>query len=270
MADIQDIIRQRAIAAGVDPTVALTIARIESNFDPTSNMNKSTQYKGLFQLGKNEWANNGAGDVYDPAANTDAFLKLYNNNSSALGKSLGRAPTPQEAYLAHQQGVTGATALLNNPDKNAVDVIAPFYKDRATAISAIKGNGGNPDGTAGDFVNMWSGKYDRFAKGFGGNDAATATASVDPNAASAPVGQGANTLPLLAQSQLQPQLAAANAASAGAAANGSTASNPMGGNPAQLAMGLLAAGAPKQTWSASAPAAVHQGRRVDFFQGLLG
>lgn len=55
-------------------------------------------------------------------------------------------------------------------------------------------------------------------------------------------------------------------------AGNTTGTNPSGniGNNAQLAMGLLAAGAPKQTWSASAPAPVHQGRRVDFFQGLLG
>jgi hypothetical protein len=262
MADILDLIRQRAAAAGVDPATALTIARIESNFDPTSNMNRATQYKGLFQLGRNEWATHGSGDIYDPTANTDAFLKLYNNNASALAKSLGRAPTPQEAYLAHQQGVTGATALLSNPDKNAVDVIAPFYKNRATALSAIKGNGGDPNGTAGDFVNAWTNKYNTYAANYGGGGNNTATAS-------APAGTGNSTLPMFAQAGMQPQVAAANTASA---ANSTTAQPTKDFNFAGLAssgLGLMAAGAPRQTWTPSSTAPpVHQAQAADLM-GIL-
>jgi hypothetical protein len=160
--DIQALIRQRAIAAGVDPTAALAIAKIESGFDPTSNQNAATKYKGLFQLGPDEWSKYGNGDaagLYDPTANTDAFLNLYKDNSTQLAQKLGRAPTAAEAYLAHQQGVTGASALLSNPDKNAVDVLAQYYPNRKVATSAIAGNGGDPNGTAGDFVNVWNNKY---------------------------------------------------------------------------------------------------------------
>jgi Transglycosylase SLT domain len=157
--NIQDLIRQRAIAAGVDPDAAVAIAKIESGFDPASNQNAATRYKGLFQLGPDEWSQYGNGNIYDPTANADAFMSLYKNNVSQLAQKLGRQPTAAEAYLAHQQGVSGAGALLSNPNANAVDAIAPFYDSRKTAIAAIKGNGGDPNGTAADFVNVWNNKY---------------------------------------------------------------------------------------------------------------
>jgi hypothetical protein len=181
--DIQALIRQRAIAAGVDPSAAIAIAKIESGFDPASNMNAATKYKGLFQLGPDEWSKYGNGSdtgLYDPTANTDAFLNLYKDNTSQLAQKLGRQPTAAEAYLAHQQGVTGANALLSNPDQNAVDTIAQYYPTRKIATAAIAGNGGDPNGTAGDFVNVWNNKY--------GNAIGTgpATAYREAGAATAP------------------------------------------------------------------------------------
>jgi hypothetical protein len=157
--NIQDLIRKQAIAKGVDPDAAIAIAKIESGFDPASNQNAATKYKGLFQLGPDEWSQYGKGDIYDPNANTNAFLNLYKDNTAQLAQKLGRQPTAAESYLAHQQGVTGASALLTNPNSNAVDVIAPYYPSRKVAVAAIKGNGGDPNGTANDFVNVWNSKY---------------------------------------------------------------------------------------------------------------
>jgi len=157
--NIQEIIRKQAIAKGVNPDAALAIAKIESGFDPLSNKDSASQHKGLYQLGTNEWAKYGNGDIYDPTANTNAFLNYYKSNAGTLASTLGREPTAAEAYLAHQQGATGAGALLMNPDKNATDVLAPYYPSRRTAAKVISGNGGDPNAKASDFVSLWNSKY---------------------------------------------------------------------------------------------------------------
>jgi Transglycosylase SLT domain len=180
--NIQDLIQKRAIAMGVDPAAAVAIAKIESGFNPTANQDAQTKYKGLYQLGPDEWSKYGTGDIYDPAANTDAFLKLYKDNTAQLAQNLGRQPTAAEAYLAHNQGVAGANALLSNPNQNAVDAIAQYYPNRKTAIAAIQGNGGNPNGTANDFVNFWNNKYSSVGTGPAASyQEAGSSANVAPN-----------------------------------------------------------------------------------------
>lgn len=264
--DIQELIRQRAIAAGVDPVAALTIARIESSFNPSSNMNAATQYKGLYQLGRDEWAKHGTGNIYDPAANTDAFLKLYNNNASALAKSLGRDVTPQETYLAHQQGVAGATALIKNPDMNAVDAIAPFYRDRATAISAIKGNGGDPNAPASDFANLWTTKYNKFAQGFGGDPNAPTTVATNNTTPATPATPASPATPI---ASAMPGMGLLSSNGAQPMTDGSMGFNPMG----LLSSGLQAMGAAQQQQPQMKmlPPSVHRPRNYDnLFAGLLG
>jgi Transglycosylase SLT domain len=257
--NIQDLIRQRAIAAGVDPDAAVAIAKIESGFDPTSNQNASTKYKGLYQLGPDEWSQYGKGDIYDPAANADAFMALYKNNTAQLSKALGRQPTAAEAYLAHQQGPAGTAALLANPNQNAVDAIAQYYPSRNMATAAIKGNGGDPNGTAGDFVNLWNTKY--------GNNVGTGPAASyqevgapNPNAQQpqnawnkmfgAP--QAPNTTP-----------------QTGLLANNQKPQDP-GAYLSQLGLGLLAQAQP-QTPMPQAPSYIHRPQMYgNEFTGLLG
>lgn len=253
--DIQDLIRKRAAAAGVDPSVALRIAGIESNFDPTANMNASSQYKGLYQLGPDVWSTHGRGNIYDPASNTDAFLNLYKANSSALKDSLGRDPTPAETYLAHQQGAAGATALIQNPDKNAVDVIAPFYGSRKTAISAIKGNGGDPTGTAADFTKKWVDKFNQ-------NGAQT---PAQPQQQSS-----TDNLPIFARQQTQDQMGGLLSSNPSDKAAELVKQNAATGLMSQ-GLGLMAAGAPQQTWQPGAPVQVHRPQDMSkLFYGLLG
>lgn len=76
--------------------------------------------------------------------------------------------TASKAYLAHQQGVAGAAALLKaDPNAKASDVLAPFYKDGVN-VKAITGNGGTADMTAGQFADMWKGRYQSAASLFQG------------------------------------------------------------------------------------------------------
>lgn len=233
-ADLLSLIRQKATAAGVDPDAAIAIAQIESGGDPLANKNSNSQYKGLYQLGSKEWNQYGNGNIYDPAANTDAFLSLYKNNSDALTQKLSRAPTPGEAYLAHQQGASGAAALLQNPNMNAVDALLPFYGSRTAAASAIRNNGGDVNGTAGDFAGMWTSKVNN-------------AAGVMPQTSPPQQTQITDTTP--SDSTQQQGLL-----------------SPKAKSDFQLAMGLLAAAQPQM--NASAPQAmVH---RPQSFNGLLG
>lgn len=254
--DIQELIRRRAAAAGVDPSIAIKIAGIESSLNPNANRDTSSQYKGLYQFGPDAWSAHGKGDIFDPTSNTDAFLSLYKANSSALQNNLGRAPTPGEVYLAHQQGAAGATALLQNPDKKAVDVIAPFYGSRRTAISAIKNNGGDPEGTAGDFASKWLNKF------------APPDAQQQPQPQSQ--SQSSNNLPIFARQQTQDQMGGLLSPAPNSVANNNF-SQAAAASLASQGLGLMAAGAPQQTWQPTTAAAIHRPQDLDkLFYGLLG
>ena len=149
MMDIQSLIRKKALAAGIDPTHALTMARIESSFDPKA-ANKHG-YKGLFQFGPDEWKQWGGGrDIFDPEAQMDAFIGYQGQIKDQLKTALGRDPTPQELYLGWQQGAAGATKLLTNPDALAKTLVKP---------NAILANGGDFNMTGGQFASLWQNKY---------------------------------------------------------------------------------------------------------------
>lgn len=147
--DIQSLIRKKALAAGIDPTHALTMARIESAFDPKA-ANKHG-YKGLYQFGPDEWKQWGGGrDIFDPEAQMDAFIGYQGQIKDQLKTALGRDPTPQELYLGWQQGAAGATKLLTNPDALAKTLVKP---------NAILANGGDFNMTGGQFASLWQNKY---------------------------------------------------------------------------------------------------------------
>ena len=98
------------------------IAHIESALDPDSNSDRSTQYKGLFQIGNkgkdSEWAKNGSGDIYNPMDNAKAAQKIFESNAAYFNKTYGRDPTPAEGYLMHQQGRGYFKGSLTNPGGN--------------------------------------------------------------------------------------------------------------------------------------------------------
>lgn len=115
---------------------------------------------GMFQFSPGTWATFGHGSPYDVTASTEAAQKYAAANSAALTNVLGRKPTDAELYVAHQQGLGGATALFTHPNEPAVDVLTPVYGgNRAIAEKAIRGNGGDPNAPASTFVNLWTGKF---------------------------------------------------------------------------------------------------------------
>jgi len=151
--EIRALITQRAQAAGIDPQHALTIASIESSFDPNAGKTNDNPHKGLFQFGPSEWGKyGGGGDVYDPNAQINAFIGYHNDIKNQMAKMLGRDPTPQELYLGWQQGAQGATNLINNPTSAAASVIGS---------GAFNANAGKGPQTSQGFVNQWANTYNQ-------------------------------------------------------------------------------------------------------------
>jgi hypothetical protein len=125
-------------------------ARVESGCKPNAHAPGSTA-GGLGQFLDSTWQQYGNGrDKFDPAANADAMAHLTSDDVAHLQRSLGRSPTFEEAYLAHQQGMGGATCLLNDPSAPATNCVSS---------SAITSNGGTTNMTSGQFSALVEGYY---------------------------------------------------------------------------------------------------------------
>lgn len=137
---------------GVSKDWMYRVADIESGGQNIKTKVKNASSAGLFQFTNGTAKQYGLSDKYDMVANADAAARLYLDNKTGLEKSLGREVTEGELYLAHQQGVGGASKLLSNPNKKAIDVVG---KD------AVLNNGGTADMSAGDFAAKWVNKYNK-------------------------------------------------------------------------------------------------------------
>lgn len=140
--------------AGLDPNEGLALAQVESA------MGTITGKRGTI------------GQDYDsqgkPLPDQIASMRKYWIEAKGTAeRTLGRQPAGWEAYAVYQQGVGGGPALLNaamnSPAAKAIDVLAPLYKKRSIAAEAITANGGNLTMTAGDFLDVIKGKYERAA-----------------------------------------------------------------------------------------------------------
>ena len=101
---VDDAINQTAATAGMDPRYWRAVASIESSLNPSSNYNAATQYKGLYQVGGNEFATHGHGNIYNPMDNARAAASLAQANNATFREHFGRDPSPIETYMMHQQG----------------------------------------------------------------------------------------------------------------------------------------------------------------------
>lgn len=112
---------------------------LESQFNPKAQNQKSTAY-GLGQMTAGTWARYGQGDRNDPEAQIDAVIRFTRDNLRSFKSANGRDPSNGELYLMHQQGFGGASALLSNPDANAIDVLTKATGDRKLAVASIANN----------------------------------------------------------------------------------------------------------------------------------
>jgi hypothetical protein len=153
----------------MDPAYWRAIASIESSLNPSSNYSKGTQYKGLFQIGtrdtpsgQSEWTRHGSGNVYNPMDNARTAAALAAENNARFQAHFGRAPTPIETYMMHQQGFG-------------------FYKDGT--MTNIAGNlppeARTPENmTPQGFERYWANQLERRAQAFGASGGGEAPPSV--------------------------------------------------------------------------------------------
>jgi hypothetical protein len=147
-------------AEGLPPNYLETISMLESSGG--TNTGSGRKYNGIFQIGPEVAADFGVTpeQLKDPRINAQVAAKLAGRNARQLREVLGREPQPWEIYLAHQQGVGGAMALLQNPNMSAIDALTIAYRgDRSKAQQAVTQNGGNPNMTAGEFARLWAQKF---------------------------------------------------------------------------------------------------------------
>jgi hypothetical protein len=161
---------QEPPAPGVDTGgYVRRLFQIESGGNPNAVTGSN---RGLGQFGPTEEHMYGLNDAnrHLPEAQASAVMLERAHNDPTLTRVLGREPTHAEHYLAHQQGLAGATALLGNPDTPAWQAIRPYYRSDAIAQRAITGNipGDSPlkrlnvnDISSAGFTAMWRDKFNR-------------------------------------------------------------------------------------------------------------
>lgn len=117
--DIEQLIRQRAEERGVNPDVAVSIAKAESSMIPGAKNPKSSA-RGLFQVTNDTWKEHGGDPKKRGDINEDirVGLEVIARNTRSMRDVLGQEPQPRHIYAAHFFGPTGARRMLS-ADPNA-------------------------------------------------------------------------------------------------------------------------------------------------------
>lgn len=170
---VADAIDAAAASAGIPAATMRAYALIESSGNP--NAGAGGKYQGLFQLGADEFAKGGGGNILNATDNARAAAVNLKAHIEAFQKQFGRAPAPFELYLMHQQGEAGAFAHIANPGGAAWQNVRKFYGSDQVAKEAIWGNipddvkqrfpGGVDSVTSADFMSLWANKVERFGGG---------------------------------------------------------------------------------------------------------
>ena len=114
--DPRDEIRQAASLYGLDLALLMSIAKVESNFNPRA---RTGSYKGLFQLSDHEFEKNGDGSIWDARDNARAAARMFLIQAEKFKGALGRHPDYAERYMIHQQGIQGAIEHYTRPARVA-------------------------------------------------------------------------------------------------------------------------------------------------------
>lgn len=159
-------IARKAQQEGIPPSVALTIAHIETGgrFSHTAKNPTSSAY-GLFQVLDKTWKNLGGGDRNNIDEQIRIGFKHMKQAESHIKKQIGRDLQPHEHYLGHLLGPGGAVAVLKaDPNANLIDVVRGYDAKNANAI--VKNNG--MEGmTVGQAIDKWRGKWNQLSARYG-------------------------------------------------------------------------------------------------------
>jgi hypothetical protein len=144
-----------AVMQGMDPRLAIGMGAIESGLGTNIGGKKAT-YQGLTQMGPGEF-NTYADDISknlgrrNTWASAQSGVAYMSENQKRFSDKYGRNPSLGDVYGMHQQGYSGYTKLIDNPDKLARNVVKPSHV-KGNLPSSMKGQWKTI--TAGEFANV--------------------------------------------------------------------------------------------------------------------
>ena len=174
--DPRDEIREAAALYGVDLAMMMSIAKVESDFNPRA---RTGSYKGLFQLSDYEFKKYGDGSIWDARDNARAAAHMFLVQAEKFRWALGHYPDYAERYMVHQQGIQGAIEHYTHPERVAWQSMCAtdegMLKGEQWCRKCIWGNllpewkhafGSVEKIQSGDFVSLWTARIDHFANRF--------------------------------------------------------------------------------------------------------
>lgn len=183
--DPREEISEAASLYGIDLPMMLSIAKVESDFNPRA---RTGSYKGLFQLSDYEFDKFGDGSIWDARDNARAAAHMFLVQAERFKWALGHFPDYAERYMVHQQGIEGAIEHYEHPERVAWQSMC------ATSEGALKGEQwckrciwgnllprwkhefGNVEKiSSGDFVSLWTGRINLLANRYNAMGEATFT-----------------------------------------------------------------------------------------------
>jgi len=169
-------IREAASLYGLDLAMMMSIAKVESDFNPRV---ATGSYKGLFQLSDYEFKKYGDGSIWDARDNARAAAHMFLVHAEMFRWALGHYPDYAERYMVHQQGIQGAIEHYTHPERAAWQSMCAtdegLLKGEQWCRKCIWGNllpqwkqtfGSVEKVSSGDFVSLWTGRIDHFANRF--------------------------------------------------------------------------------------------------------
>jgi hypothetical protein len=186
--DPRDEIREAAALYGLDLAMMMSIAKVESDFNPRA---QTGSYKGLFQLSSYEFKRYGDGSIWDARDNARAAAHMFLVQAEKFRWAIGHYPDYAERYMVHQQGIQGAIEHYAHPERPAWQSMCAtdegLLKGEQWCKRCIWGNllpewkrgFGNVEGiNSGDFISLWTGRIDRLANRYNAVDSAV---SINPS-----------------------------------------------------------------------------------------
>ncbi len=189
--DPNDEIREAASLYGLDVAMMMSIAKVESDFNPRV---RTGSYKGLFQLSDYEFKRYGDGSIWDARDNARAAAHMFLVQAERFKWALGHYPNYAERYMVYQQGIQGAIEHYTHPERVAWQSMCAtdegVLKGELWCKKCIWGNllpewkrvfGSVDNIQSGDFVSLWTGRIDHLANRF---NVADGGVSVSPHSRS--------------------------------------------------------------------------------------
>jgi predicted GIY-YIG superfamily endonuclease len=180
--DPRDEIQQAASLYGLDLAMMMSIARVESDFNPRV---RTGSYKGLFQLSDYEFQRYGDGSIWDARDNARAAAHMFLVQAEKFRWALGHHPDYAERYMVHQQGIQGAIEHYTHPERVAWQSMCAtdegVLKGEKWCKKCIWGNllpqwkdaFGNVDKiSSGEFVSLWTERINHLANRYSVADGA--------------------------------------------------------------------------------------------------